>query len=71
MLKTVKDFLKEEDGLGTVELVLIIAVLVGLALLFRNQIVAFVTKIMGGFMGKDVGVDSIENQPVPNSPVHN
>ena len=28
MLKTWKDFLKEEDGLGTVEIILIIVVLI-------------------------------------------
>ncbi len=31
-------FLSEEDGMGTVEVVLIIVVLVGLVLIFKNQI---------------------------------
>lgn len=40
------DFFKEEDGLGTVEIILIIAVLVGVALIFRNQLINFVNKVI-------------------------
>ena len=36
------DFLREEDGMGTVEVILIIVVLVGLVVLFKNQITAIV-----------------------------
>ncbi|TVX94532.1 multidrug transporter [Paenibacillus agilis] len=43
-----KRFWKEEDGLGMVELVVIIAVVVFLALLFREQISGFIKKIIGG-----------------------
>lgn len=42
MIKLLKNFLKEEDGLGTVEIVVIIAVLVGVALIFRAAIFTFV-----------------------------
>ena len=42
MLKMVKGFLKEEEGMGTVEIVLIIAVLVAIALLFKDKITAFI-----------------------------
>lgn len=34
----IEKFLKNENGMGVVEVVLIILVLVGLALLFKNQI---------------------------------
>ncbi|MBQ7954720.1 MAG: hypothetical protein IJ282_03135 [Lachnospiraceae bacterium] len=37
-LKTWKDFLREEDGMGTVEVILIVVVLVGLVLVFKNEI---------------------------------
>ncbi len=37
-LKTFSDFLKEEDGMGTVEVILIIVVLVGLVIVFKSQI---------------------------------
>lgn len=33
-----KSFLKEEDGMGTVEVILIIVVLVGLVLIFKEKI---------------------------------
>ncbi|HHW48866.1 MAG TPA: hypothetical protein GXX14_09650 [Clostridiaceae bacterium] len=53
MLKTIKNFIKEEDGLGTVEIVIIIAVLVGIALIFRDAIINFVKRIMSGIFGDD------------------
>ena len=37
-LKGMKQFLKEEEGMGTVEVILIIVVLVGLVLIFKEQI---------------------------------
>ncbi len=51
--KLIKDFLKEEDGLGTVEIVVIIAVLVGIALIFRDAIINFVTDIMKNVFADD------------------
>jgi len=53
MLDLLKNFLKEEDGLGTVEIVVIIAVLVGIALIFRDAIIKFVTGIMTNVFGDD------------------
>ena len=38
MLKTVKNFFKKEDGLGTVEIVILVAILIGIALIFRTAI---------------------------------
>lgn len=49
MLKLVKGFLKEEDGMGTIEIVVIIAVLVALALLFKDKIGEFATSLMNKF----------------------
>lgn len=40
-------FWKEEEGMGTVEIVIIIAVLVAVALIFRKAIIQFVTNITG------------------------
>ena len=37
-LKGWKQFLNEEDGMGTVEVILIIVVLVGLVIIFKNEI---------------------------------
>ncbi len=41
-----KRFIRKEEGLGTVEVVIIIAVLVGIALIFREAIVDFVKKVL-------------------------
>lgn len=46
-LKGFQDFLQEEDGMGTVEIILIIVVLIGLVIIFKNQISAIVTKLFG------------------------
>lgn len=47
-LSTLKDLFIEEDGMGTVEVILIIVVLVGLVVLFRTQI----TSIVNGLFRK-------------------
>jgi len=59
-----RNFLWEEDGLGTVEIVLILAVLVGIALIFRQYIFGFVKDIMANIMGGDLsGVVSSPLEP--------
>jgi len=44
-LKTVRQFLAEEDGMGTVEVILIIVVLVGLVIIFKEKITEIVNSI--------------------------
>jgi len=44
-IKNIKDLMSEEDGMGTVEVILIIVVLVGLVVIFRAQITAIVTDL--------------------------
>jgi len=44
-LKEYKQFLQEEDGMGTVEIILIIVVLVGLVIIFKDQITKIVQTI--------------------------
>ena len=46
MKRYFKKLWKNEDGMGTVEIVIITAVLVGLALLFREQIIGFLNNIL-------------------------
>lgn len=41
-------FLKREEGMGTIEIVIIIAVLIGLAFLFRSFAVSFFTELTEG-----------------------
>ncbi len=44
-LKTFRQFLAEEDGMGTVEVILIIVVLVGLVIIFKEKITEIVNSI--------------------------
>ena len=44
-LKGFKDFIMEEEGMGTVELILIIVVLIGLVIIFKNQLRPLVTNV--------------------------
>lgn len=44
-MKTWNDFWREEDGMGTVEIILIIVVLVGLVVIFKTQITELVNSI--------------------------
>ena len=45
MKKQIRELVSSEEGMGVVEIVLIILVLVGLALIFRNQITAIANGI--------------------------
>lgn len=45
-MKLWKRFWEEEDALGTVELILIIVVLVGLVMIFKKQLVSLVNNIL-------------------------
>ncbi len=49
-----KRFWREEEGMGTVEIVMIIAALMCIALLFREQIVKFATGIMQNVFKTDL-----------------
>lgn len=45
-MELLKRFWTEEDGMGTVEIVMIIAALMCIALLFREQVVKFADSLM-------------------------
>ena len=68
MINTVKRFFVEEDGLGTVEIVVIIAVLIGLALIFRKQVYALVDQIFNRIF-KDAG-DSTADEPITTKSIN-
>ena len=44
-LKSFRQFLTEEDGMGTVEVILIIVVLVGMVIIFKEKITEVVNSI--------------------------
>ena len=65
-MNLLKRFLKEEDGLGTVEIVVLIAVLVGIALIFRDAIIKFVTDIMKSVFADDTIIRDVDSGNIRN-----
>ena len=45
-MNALKRFWREEDGMGVVEIILIIVVLIGLVVIFRNQIGSLVNSLL-------------------------
>lgn len=45
-MKGLRDLLREEDGMGTVEIILIIVVLIGLVVIFKKQITTLINSIL-------------------------
>lgn len=45
-MECVRRFLKEEDGMGVVEVILIIVVLISLVLIFKTQITSIVNTLL-------------------------
>ena len=45
MRKTAGDFMRDEAGMGTVEIILIIVVLIGLVIIFKKQLNDLVKKV--------------------------
>ncbi|MHB1394030.1 MAG: Flp1 family type IVb pilin [Clostridia bacterium] len=60
MLKVLKGLIVEEDGISTVEIVVIIAILVGVALLFRKSITAYVQQVINNFIDTAPTVENVE-----------
>lgn len=44
-LKGLREFLQEEEGMGTVEIILIIVVLIGLVIIFKTQLRSLVEAV--------------------------
>lgn len=44
-LKGLREFWREEEGMGTVEIILIIVVLIGLVIIFKTQLRELVEKV--------------------------
>ena len=45
-MEVLKKFYEEEEGLEVVEMVVLMAVLVGAALIFKDQVISFVTNML-------------------------
>ena len=48
--------LKDEKGVGVVEIILILVVLIGLVLIFKSQLTALVTDIFGRITSQSSGI---------------
>ncbi len=44
-MRGIREFIKEEDGVGVVEIILILVVLIGLVMVFKSQLTALVDNI--------------------------
>ena len=44
-LKGLREFIREEEGMGTVEIILIIVVLIGLVIIFKTQLRSLVETV--------------------------
>ncbi len=53
-----KELMKQEEGINTVEIVVILAIVVGLAFIFRDQMFTFVTNLIGSVTGGEADLNS-------------
>lgn len=51
-MRSMEEFLREETGLGTVEMILILVVLIGLVIIFKKEITDLVNDIFKSITGK-------------------
>lgn len=51
-----KDLLKDESGMGTVEIILIIVVLIGLVIIFKSQLTSLVETIFEKITSESSGI---------------
>ncbi|MBP7402202.1 MAG: hypothetical protein KBA30_06265 [Clostridia bacterium] len=54
-----RPFRSGKSGIGTVEVVILIAVLVGIALVFRDQLTEYAEKIMKAVFNDDIVLDRL------------
>lgn len=59
MMQAIKNFLRDESGMGTIEMVLLILILIGLALAFKSSIAKFFGKLTLGF--NNVNAENLTN----------
>ena len=63
---SIRGFLSDQRGLNTVELVVIIAIVIGLALLFRGRITTFVTVLLDGLFSDETAKSLVDGVKVGN-----
>ncbi|NLM10492.1 MAG: hypothetical protein GX213_06915 [Clostridiaceae bacterium] len=56
MKKMIRKLISDQKGINTVEVVVLVAIALGLALIFREQIFTFVKKLLGDVLNTEVYV---------------
>ncbi len=46
-MRGIREFLLEEDGIGVVEIILILVVLIGLVVIFKDKMTSLINNIFG------------------------
>ena len=62
MKNRIKEFIYDEEGIGTIEIVLILVVLIGLVVMFRKYITGFLNDIFGQIDDAAEGVYGTETE---------
>lgn len=57
-----KNFIYEEDGLETIEIAIILAALIALAIVFKEQLAKLWDKVAQQLTGSDAGIDKFKNR---------
>lgn len=52
IMNGIRNFIKEEEGIGVVEIILILVVLIGLVIVFKEQLSSLVTNIFSNITTK-------------------
>ena len=55
-MNQIKAFLKNEDGVGVVEIILILVVLISLVVIFKGQLTSLVTNILNKITSQSNGI---------------
>lgn len=55
-MKEIKNLLIEEDGIGTVEMILILVVLIGLVIIFKSQLTSLVNQIFSKIVSQSESI---------------
>ena len=55
-MKILKEFLEDQDGVGVVEIILILVVLIGLVLIFKSQLTSLVNDIFSRIISQSSGI---------------
>ena len=55
-MNKIKEFFKNNEGINTIEIVIILAVVVGIALIFRDKMIEFAGNILGDVLNTQTDI---------------